>query len=340
MSIIELILSLAAILGAAVLFTNAVEILGDRLGLGHGAVGSILAAVGTALPETMIPVVAILGAVIVGSGGAAAGEIGIGAILGAPFLLATLALFIVGVAAIFYKERRSSGSDLVAHREIQLTDMVFFLICFTLATGAGLINLPLVLKIGLAVFLLVAYVAYVIRVIRKGGDATEGEPPDSLTLWPFRSTAPTWAVTAQVVGSVVVIGFGAHIFVDAVGHISTAIGIPAGLIALVLAPLATELPEKFNSVIWLRDNKDTLALGNITGAMVFQSTIPVSVGVLFTPWRLDFITAVAAIFAILSSIVFLGFLLRKAPLRAFYMLGAGSLYIVFLVTAIIYLVGG
>ena len=54
MSIIELILSLAAILGAAVIFTNAVEILGDRLGLGHGAVGSILAAVGTALPETMI----------------------------------------------------------------------------------------------------------------------------------------------------------------------------------------------------------------------------------------------------------------------------------------------
>ena len=66
-------------------------------------------------------------------------------------------------------------------------------------------------------------------------------------------------------------------------HLSKSVGIPAGLIALVLAPLATELPEKFNSVIWLRDNKDTLAIGNITGAMVFQSTIPVSIGVLFTP---------------------------------------------------------
>jgi len=137
-----------------------------------------------------------------------------------------------------------------------------------------------------------------------------------------------------------VMGFGAHLFVGAVEHLSKSIGIPAGLIALVLAPLATELPEKFNSVIWLRDNKDTLAIGNITGAMVFQSTIPVSVGVLFTPWQLDFISALAAIFAILSSIVFLGFLLRKAPLRAFYMLGAGSLYIVFVVAAIIFLVGG
>ncbi|CAA9421170.1 MAG: Sodium/calcium exchanger membrane region [uncultured Rubrobacteraceae bacterium] len=339
MSIIELILSLAAILGAAVIFTNAVEILGDRLGLGHGAVGSILAAVGTALPETMIPIVAILGAVIVGSGGAAAGEIGIGAILGAPFLLATLALFIVGLATIGYKGRRGSGSEIVVNRQVTIPDMAFFLVCFTLAAGAGLISLPLVLKIGLAVFLILAYVAYVIRTIRTGDDSTEGEPPDSLTLWPFRSAAPTWAVTAQVVGSVAVMGFGAHIFVDAVGHISTAIGIPAGLIALVLAPLATELPEKFNSVIWLRDNKDTLALGNITGAMVFQSTIPVSVGILFTPWDLGFLSMLSAVFALVSGFVFIGFLLRKGPIHGFYLLGAGSLYLVFLVAAVVTVVG-
>jgi hypothetical protein len=42
-------ISLVAILAAAVLFTDAVEILGERLGLGQGAVGSVLAAVGTAL---------------------------------------------------------------------------------------------------------------------------------------------------------------------------------------------------------------------------------------------------------------------------------------------------
>ncbi|HKH12192.1 MAG TPA: hypothetical protein VKA73_13715 [Rubrobacter sp.] len=338
MYIIELVLSLAAILGAAVLFTNAVELLGDRLGLGHGAVGSVLAAVGTALPETMIPVVAILGAVIVGSGGAAAGEIGIGAILGAPFLLATLALFVVGVASIGYRGRRSSGSEIAVNRKVTVPDMAFFLVCFTLAAGAGLVELPVVLKIGLAVFLLAAYVFYVIRTIRSGSDDTEGEPPENLTLWPFRSTAPTWAVIAQAVGSVAVMGFAAHIFVEAVGHISSAVGIPAGLIALVLAPLATELPEKFNSVIWLRDNKDTLALGNITGAMVFQSTIPVSVGILFTPWNLGFLTTLSAALALISGAVFIGFLLRKGPLRGFYLLGAGSLYAAFLVAAVVVVV--
>jgi cation:H+ antiporter len=110
LTIIELVLSLAAILGAAILFTNAVEIMGDRLNLGAGAVGSVLAAVGTALPETMIPLVAIIGSVLLGSSGAAAGEIGIGAILGAPFLLATLAVFIVGAAALGYKGRRGRGA--------------------------------------------------------------------------------------------------------------------------------------------------------------------------------------------------------------------------------------
>ncbi len=339
MIIIELIISLAAILGAAVLFTNAVEIMGERLNLGAGAVGSLLAAVGTALPETMIPVVAIIGALLAGSGSAAAGEIGIGAILGAPFLLATLALFIVGVAALGYKGRRETGSEITADRQTAIPDLVFFLPCFTLAAVAGVLPLPLLVKILLAVALLAAYVLYVVRTVKKGGES-EGDVPESLMLWPGRSQGPTWAVAAQLIGTVVVMGYGAHLFVGAVEHLSTTIGIPAGIIALILAPLATELPEKFNSVIWLRDNKDTLAIGNITGAMVFQSTIPVTIGVLFTPWQLDLLTSLAALFAILSSIVFLGFLLRKAPLKAFYMLGAGSLYIVFVVTAVVYFIRG
>ena len=337
MTIIELVIALVVILGAAVLFTNAVEIMGDRLNLGAGAVGSILAAVGTALPETMIPIVAILGAVIVGSGGAAAGEIGIGAILGAPFLLATLALFVVGAAALGYRRRRGTGSEIVAERQTAIPDLAFFLPCFALAAAAGIFPLPLFVKILLAVFLLAAYVIYVVRTIRAGGEA-EGDPPSRLTLWPSRSEAPTWAVAAQLIGTVAVMGFGAHLFVGAVEHLSETVGIPAGLIALVLAPLATELPEKFNSILWLRDNKDTLAVGNITGAMVFQSTIPVSIGILFTPWQLDFLSSLAAVFAIISGIIFLGFLLRKAPLRAFVMLGAGSLYIVFVATAVISLV--
>ena len=53
---------LRGVLAGALLFTNAVEWIGHRLELGEGAVGSLLAAVGTAMPETLIAIVALLGA--------------------------------------------------------------------------------------------------------------------------------------------------------------------------------------------------------------------------------------------------------------------------------------
>ena len=130
-------------------------------------------------------------------------------------------------------------------------------------------------------------------------------------------------------------GAGAHFFVTAVEHLSESAGLPAGLIALVLAPLATELPEKFNSVIWLRGNKDTLALGNITGAMVFQSTIPVALGLAFTRWSLDPLNALSAALALTGG-AFLYFLVRrKEPIESEYLLVGGALYAVFLVVALI-----
>ena len=65
------------ILLGAELFTNGIEWFGRKLELAEGAVGSVLAAVGTALPETMIPIIAILFAT-----GASSHEVGVGAILG------------------------------------------------------------------------------------------------------------------------------------------------------------------------------------------------------------------------------------------------------------------
>ncbi|MDQ4042864.1 MAG: sodium:calcium antiporter, partial [Actinomycetota bacterium] len=288
-TIIELVVSLVAILGAAVLFTNAVEMLGERLNLGSGAVGSVLAAVGTALPETMIPVVALIGAALAGeSAGAAASEIGIGAILGAPFLLATLALFIVGASALSFRGRRQNGTDIVIEKRTTRRDIMYFLVLFAVAAGAGIVALPTYVKVLVAIVLVSAYAFYVWRTIVKGGEELEDTPHD-LKIWPESSwgPAPTWAVVVQLLLTLVVMGAGAHFFVRGVESASEGLGIPAGLISLVLAPLATELPEKFNSLIWLREDKDTLAVGNITGAMVFQSTLPVALGLAFTRWELD-----------------------------------------------------
>jgi cation:H+ antiporter len=65
----------------------------------------------------------------------------------------------------------------------------------------------------------------------------------------FSSRPSLWAVVAQFLDALVVMAIGAHFFVSAMDSISYTAGIPAGLISLVLAPLATELPENFNSAL-------------------------------------------------------------------------------------------
>ena len=349
--ILEFVGALAAILAAAYLFTNAVEILGGTLKLGQGAVGSVLAAVGTALPETMIPIVAILGAALVGGDMSVAGEIGVGAILGAPFLLATLAMFVVGASAYGYRERRANGAevrcrqervdfpwctvaakDVTVDEETIARDMLFFLIFFAIAVAVGIVALPFVVKAAVAVVLFAAYAYYVRRALASGGELEE--VPERLTLWRFASRPPTWAVAGQLVFALALMVVGAQVFVGAVELSSEAVGVPAGLVALVLAPLATELPEKLNSLIWVRDGKDTLALGNITGAMVFQSTIPVIFGLLFTPWVLGPINLYSAALALISGAIVYGALRTKGPLHAWQLMIGGLFYLAFLVGAV------
>jgi cation:H+ antiporter len=109
-------------------------------------------------------------------------------------------------------------------------------------------------------------------------------------------------IVLQLVASLGVMVVGATMFVEQVTVVANVVGIPALILSLLIAPVATELPEKFNSVLWVRRGKDTLALGNISGAMVFQSCLPVSFGLVFTTWSAQdnpvaFISAALALLA-------------------------------------------
>jgi cation:H+ antiporter len=354
--LLEFAIALGAIVAAASLFTNAVEILGGRLNLGQGAVGSVLAAVGTALPETMIPIVAVLAAVFGGRDPGTAGEIGIGAILGAPFMLATLAMFVVGASALTFRNRREQGAEIrcgeavadefpwckAPSKSVNIDantigrDIAFFLIFFAVAAGVGVVELIYPLKVVLALLLIAAYALYVRRTLHSG--AALEEVPERLTLWRHGSEPPSWAVVCQAALALVLMVVGAQIFVDAVEHAAEFAGLPAGLVALVLAPLATELPEKINSVIWVRDGKDTLALGNITGAMVFQSTVPVTFGVLFTRWELEPLNLFSVVLALVSGGFVYVVLRRRKALRSWQLMVGGAFYLVFLVGAVIFVI--
>jgi cation:H+ antiporter len=278
-----LALSFAVVLAGALLFTNAVEWAGHELKLGEGAVGSVLAAVGTAMPETLIAIVALL------SVDAGSEDVAIGAIVGAPFLLATLAMGLVGLFAYLYRDKREQGVRLEVHRPTLERDLVFFLALFALA---GLLSWgpPAAVRIPVGIGFLVAYVFY-IRLTLRGGGEVQGEETLNPLIFERRaerreSPALALCVLQLLVGLGAMVG-GAHLFVEELLQIAESVGVEALVLALILAPLATELPEKVNSFFWVREGKDALALGNITGAMVFQSMIPVGIGLIFTDWALS-----------------------------------------------------
>jgi cation:H+ antiporter len=278
MDFVLLIASFAVILAGALLFTNAVEWIGHRLELGEGAVGSLLAAAGTAMPETLIAIVALIE-------GSKSEDIAVGAIVGAPFLLATLAMGLVGLTAYIYRRRRPEGIFLEADVPTLDRDLTFFLVFFAFGLALGL-GAPTALQIPAGLTFLAAYPAYVWLTLAQGGEVQREETLNPLIMAPGRAEPRLGTASLQfLVGLVAMIG-GAHLFVDELLDVAGDLGAETLVLSLILAPLATELPEKVNSFFWVREGKDSLALGNITGAMVFQSTIPVGIGLLFTDWEL------------------------------------------------------
>ncbi len=326
-----LIAGLASILIAAEIFTNGLETFGRRFNLSQAVVGSILAAVGTALPETILPIVAIFF-----YRGDFAKEIGVGAILGAPFMLSTLALFLVGITVLVSYIKKRRKFEIKIDPNSTKRDLIFFLPMYSLA-----ILIPILLgsffTVPIAVILIIAYAIYAYKTFRYESACIEHS--EEMYLWNFikkinlsESEAPhVLVIIIQVLGALFLMVIGAHTFVEHLEHVSIRFGMNPLLFALILAPIATELPEKFNSITWTWKGRDTLAVGNITGAMVFQSTFPVSIGLLFTEWKLTGMAFFSALIAISSSLIILIELSIRRKLSPFTMLFGGCLYLLYAV---------
>jgi cation:H+ antiporter len=318
--------SFAVILAGALVFTNAVEWLGYRLSLGEGAVGSLLAAVGTAMPESLIPLVAIIG------GAEGSDDVAIGAIVGAPFLLATVAMFLVGVSALAYSRRRDQGRGLSVHAPTLERDLSVFLGFFAVGLALGVTDPPDGVKIAAALLFLAGYGGYVARTLRGGGEVQREETLGPLIFdrTPTRDDPTVRLILLQfVVGLGAMVG-GAHLFVEEVIAVADTLGVDVLVLSLVLAPFATELPEKANSFFWVRDGKDTLALGNITGAMVFQSMIPIAFGLVFTDWDLSRFAVASMALGLAGGLIAILALVKRREFDAPAIIAWGGLYVAFL----------
>jgi cation:H+ antiporter len=302
LEIVILLITLVVIVASSELFTNGIEWLGQRLNLSEGVVGSVLAAVGTALPETLIPIVAL-----VFYGQEHGAEVGIGAIAGAPFMLSSLTLGLCGLTCLLCTAsgRREPGLNLKG--AVIRRDLKFFIVAYCLALAASFLPTAPDLKILrtlAAVLLVLIYPYYLYVSFRHEGEV--GVEPEKLyldRLINFGSLRLRLILPQIFLGLAGITG-GAYVFVHYIQDVAHHFGVPPLLLSLIVSPIATEAPEKINSILWLRAKKDTLAVGNVTGALVFQSCFPVAFGVAFTSWSLDLGTFLSGVVAITSASVY------------------------------------
>lgn len=328
MVFLQLFVMLIVILIAAEVFTNALEHLGEKLKISEGVTGSLFAAVGTALPETSVPLLAIFAGT---SNAHTNHEIGVGAILGAPLMLATLSIFLMALSV--YKRR-----GLVGHLRPERTglkrDLNYFLVAFVVAAAALYVphdSTPIRIAIGLGMVMI--YVVYVVQTLQSSkalvddGHATEAGDPMFLN----RVGVPTngYTITLQIILGLALLIAGAKGFINGVEEAATILGISTLLLSLLIIPIATELPEKVNSILWIRKGKDTLAFGNITGAMVFQGTLLPAIGIMLTPWQPQSEVVIGFVITLLAA-VWLRVMVERGQLQVWHILVNGLLYISYL----------
>ncbi|HUW37467.1 MAG TPA: hypothetical protein VMV91_09045 [Rhodocyclaceae bacterium] len=324
----ELLLMLLLILLASELFTNALEHLGERLGISEGVTGSLFAAVGTALPETLVPLLALFAGTAKLSVNE---EIGVGAILGAPLMLSTLSVCLMALAVL---RRRGATGHVRPERGGLVRDLDFFLMAFALAAAAMFIpHQARYVRGALSFALVLIYFVYLLLTLRASaklveeGHGTEAGARMLLARIGLPETLPT--ILLQLAAGLALLVFGAKGFIHGVEGAAQLFGISALLLSLLIIPIATELPEKVNSILWIRRGKDTLALGNITGAMVFQGTLLPAIGIMLTPWqpRIEVLTGIVVT---LLAVLWLRSQARSGGLRIWALLVNGGLYLCFL----------
>jgi len=315
-------LSAGAIYVACEYFVNGIEWFGRRMNLGATAIGSVLAAFGTALPESAVTFMAVVFGRTPGQK-----DLGVGAAMGGPLVLATLAYAVVGFALLMNHKRlgRSSSEVRVDYGRMS-NDQAAFLGIFVVKVGLGLVAFAI--KPWLGVLFLAAYAVYVWREIQDADTAPDEEELEPLKIRPSDAEPSLGWAGLQALLALIVIGYASHIFVAQLEAIGTALHWAPHRVALLLSPVATELPETMNALIWVRQGKERLALANISGAMMIQATIPSALGIFFTPWRFDGALLASGVITALA-VLYLWLMFRRGAVSARGLVTVSGLYAVF-----------
>lgn len=322
---------LLLIVFSCALFTNAIEYLGVRLRLGNNATGAILAVIGTTLPETIVPLVAIFGAVVMGADITVGKDIAQGAIIGSPFMLSTFALFLLGIVMVFKKQKilNVELNDVKRNYKYLLFSLVFVIL-------SGVIDNQ-VFKILSAVFLFIFYILFVHRTLKKSKCENGSCELEELYFSKLfrKNNINYFLIYLQILVSLLLLTFVSHLFVNEIKFFSDVFKVSPVVLSLLVVPFATELPECVNSIIWIKNNKNDLAIANILGAIVFQTTVLAGIGIILTPWHFNSSVIFALMSILFCSLIFLVTLLNTKKITRLHLLSCGIFYLSYFIYLIL-----
>jgi cation:H+ antiporter len=239
-------------------------------------------------------------------------------------VLATIAYPVVGLMLLIAGSQPAREPIGLNRRRLS-RDQSWFLLIFVCKIALGF--LVFAAKPLLGWLFLATYCLYTWWEMRSDGDEPEGEL-EALKFQP-KAVDPGWTATVvQTVLAVVVIFVASRVFVGQLEVVGAWLGIPATVVALLFSPIATELPETMNAIIWIRQGKHRLALSNISGSMMVQATVPTALGLLFTPWLFDGPLAVAGVVTAVAIAGLLA-LVRGNALTPVRLAGFVGFYVVF-----------
>ncbi len=281
---IELVALIVVIGICAEAFTRTLDELGDVYGLDQHVIGSVFAAVATTLPETLVPLMAL----VVHHNT----QIALGATVGSFLILSTLALAIIGIVL---RLKKGVGAQLHVPNEIH-ADLKWFIAFCSFGLILSFLHNHHIIQVTGAVVLLGLYAARLRGILKKS-------KKDRLQQKSKRESIPKkkiWILASRMFFLIVALTTASSYFVDALHQVHSFLGNEL-MMALVFSPLATELPEKLNSILWVLRGRETAAIANITGALVYQASVLTAINILIGQWYINSTMILALIISMMAT---------------------------------------
>lgn len=243
MEYIILVIALVAIaLGANYLVDGAVSI-AKRFGVSDFVIGATIVGIGTSMPEL---VVSFMGAL---KGNP---DVAIGNVVGSNIFNV---LGILGLTALFFPvaiDRKNL--------KFEILYCIAVSILLTILSFDGISRFD-----GLVLFIcFTGFMWYSIYKDKKSTVTCEKSPDAVRTRW--------WIPAAKVIGGLLILVIGSDYFVDSAVLIAQSLGVEEAFISLTLIACGTSLPELAASVMAALKKNTQMAIGNIVGSNIFNTT--------------------------------------------------------------------